>query len=121
MSRGGRYVVGLGVVATVAFITSRVAAPEWRAPLITALVLACMVQAPLGWWLIRSIGRRRFLAVWGVGIAARVALLAVMALVVAPARGWPLEPALVPLALVLVALIAVEAGALIGGSGAALG
>lgn len=121
MSRGGRYLVGLGVVVSTAFVASRTVAPEWRAPLTTSLVLACMVQAPLGWWLIRSIGTRRFLAVWGLGIAARVALLAVMALVVAPARGWPLEPALVPLALILVALVAVEAGALIGRSGTALG
>ena len=120
MSRGGRYLAGLGIVAGAALAAGRYVAPEWRAPLPTALALACIVQAPLGWWLIRSIGTPRFLAVWSAGLAARVALLAIMALVVAPARGWGLEPALVPLALLLVAFIAVEAGALIGGSGTAL-
>jgi len=119
VTRGGRYAIGLAIVAGGALAVSRSVSPEWRAPLITALALACIVQAPLGWWLIRSIGTRRFLAVWGIGLAARLALLAVMALLVAPARGWPLEPALVSLALILVALIAVEAGALLGGSATA--
>jgi len=121
VSRGGRYVAGLAVVIGAALVARRYMEPEWHAPLTAALALACIVQAPLGWWLIRSIGTRRFLAVWGIGLAARLALLAIMAVVIAPMRSWPLEPALVSLALILVALIAVEAGALIGGSGTAPG
>jgi hypothetical protein len=120
MTRAGRYVLGLCVVVGAGLTAAVYVAPAWREPLIGGLALACVVQAPLGWWLIRTVGTRRFLAVWSLGIAARLMLLALMALVVAPSRGWPLEPALVPLVVILVALIAVEAGALIGGAGTAL-
>ena len=120
MSRGSRYVTGLAVVAGAALVASRLVPPDWRAPLGTATVLAFVVQGPLGWWLVRSIGTRRFFLVWGVGFAVRLVLLGVMALVVAPALGWAPTPALVPLALLLVAFIGVEVGALVRGSGVAL-
>jgi len=120
VSRGSRYVTGLAVVAGAALVARRLVAPDWRAPLAIATLLAFVVQGPLGWWLVRSIGTPRFFAVWGLGLAARLVLLGVMALVVAPALGWAASPALVPLALLLVAFIGVEVGALVGGSGAAL-
>jgi hypothetical protein len=108
------------VVAGAALVASRLVPLDWRPPLASATVLAFVVQGPLGWWLVRSIGTPRFFVVWGIGFAARLVLLGVMALVVAPALGWAAPAALVPLALLLVASIGVEVGALVGGSGAAL-
>lgn len=81
------------------------------AGLISVLV-SLMVQGPLGWWLIRSVSTPRFLAVWGAGILTRFAILGAMALVVFPARHWPLWPGLLVVGGVLFALLLLEGLAL---------
>src|SRR5204863_162019 len=43
--------------------------------------MALAVQGPLGWVLVGAIGTERFLLVWAVGIAARLAVVAAVALV----------------------------------------
>jgi hypothetical protein len=93
--------VGLGIVALV---------PAARGtPSLVALLVGSVVQAPLGWFLVRSVKTPRFLGVWVIGILARFALLAVMALVVFPGLRWPLTPGLLILAGVLVLMLFVEA------------
>ena len=87
---------------------SRVFGPDARGPLLAALAAALVVQGPLGWWLIRSIGTRRFLAAYSIGLGSRVGLLGIAALVVLPRVRWPLETVLIPLAVLLIALLAVE-------------
>ena len=67
-----------------------------------------MVQGPLGWWLVRSLGTPGFVGAWVVGMAARVALLVLAAFVLAPVFHWALEPFLLALAGVLVGLLFVE-------------
>ncbi len=108
MSVRPRYGIGLAAVAAVAVLASHWLSPDARRSLVVALGLALSVQGPLGWWLIRSTGSRRFLAVWAIGLGTRLALLAVVALAVAPALGWALGPLLLPLAALLLALLLVE-------------
>jgi len=74
-----------------------------------ALGTALAVQGPLGWWLVRAIGSPRFLLVWAVGIAARFALVALFALVVAPRLRLALAPTLFALVGVLIGCVVVEA------------
>ena len=86
-----------------------------RRGLWTALGLALVVQGPLGWWLLRAIGTARFLRVWATGIAARVAVVGLTALVLVRALGLPPEATLFSLVGLLVALLGVEAVAVLPG------
>ncbi len=108
MSVGQRYAIGLVAVAALAALATQWVSPDARRSLVVALGLSLGVQGPLGWWLLRSTGSRRFLAVWAIGLGTRLTLVAVVALVVAPALGWALGPLLLPLAALLLALLLVE-------------
>ena len=68
-----------------------------------------MVQGPIGWWLVQAVGTERFLLVWVIGIATRLAVVAVCGLVLAPALGLALAPTLFALVGVLMSLVVVEA------------
>jgi len=111
-----RYVAGLAAVAAAAMALSFVLPPEGdRRALRAALGLALVVQGPLGWWLVRTIGTARFLRVWATGIAARVALVGLTAFVLVRALGLPPEATLFSLVGLLVALLGVEAVAVLPG------
>lgn len=85
-----------------------VAAASLGRPVWVALGLAVVVQAPLGWWLARTLGTRRFLLAWAAGMAARVAVVVLAAFVVLPALGVPLGAGLLSLVGFLMALLGVE-------------
>jgi len=104
-----RYLAGLAGIGALTAAVSRGLAPPARGALGLALVLAVAVQGPLGWWLIGAVGTARFLVVWGIGIGARVGLVAVTAFIIVPVLHLTLVPVLVPLALLLVALLGLEA------------
>lgn len=110
---GGRYLFGLlgVVVAGAAGILGL--PPAWGPSLWLALGVAVAMQAPLGAWLVTSVGTDRFLAAWALGMLARAALVGVMALVVFPALGWPAAPGLIGLVVFLMASVSVEALALL--------
>lgn len=83
--------------------------PEREHPAVWVAVLASiLVQGPLGWWVVRSVGTQRFLAVWGLGLLARLILIGLMAVLVGPAFGLSATPLLVTLAGLLAALLLVE-------------
>lgn len=115
MTARGRYVAGLAAVAAAAVALSFVLPPGDRRGLWTALGLALVVQGPLGWWLLRAIGTARFLRVWATGVAARVAVVALTALVLVRAMSLPPEATLFSLVGLLVALLGVEAAAVLPG------
>jgi hypothetical protein len=88
----------------------------WREGWWLALGLALVVQAPLGWWLMTSLGTERFLGVWAVGIFLRLALVAITGLVLVPALGLPAAPALLALVGFLMASLAIEGVVAVQGS-----
>jgi hypothetical protein len=67
-----------------------------------------VLQTPLGWWAIRSIGTDRFMAVWGLGMLVRLAVVLVAGLVVLPVLGGRAGLMLGAMVGVLVALLLVE-------------
>ena len=108
MTTRSRYLKGLAGIAGLTLIASLALGPEERGPLLLALALAAVVQAPLGWWLIRAVGTHRFMLAWAVGLGARLLLLGAMGLVGVPLLDVAPAALLMPLAGLLVALLALE-------------
>jgi len=109
MTAGRRYLVGVSAVAAAALLLSFVLPPDARTGVWLATALALLVQGPLGWWLVRTIGTERLQLVWAVGIAARFALVAACGFFVAPRLGLALAPLLFALVGVLMCCVVVEA------------
>lgn len=103
------YLLGLILVLAAGAGVAALVRAAVRVPSLVALLIGVVVQAPLGWWLIRSVGTSRFLGVWVFGILARFLVLGVVALLVYPMVHWPLAPALLILGGVLIGLLLVEA------------
>jgi heme A synthase len=103
-----RYLAGVTMVAAGgAALTMLVSAPE-RASVGWGALVGLVLQAPLGWLAVRSIGTERFMAVWGLGMLVRLTTVAVAALIVLPvlgSRSWAMLGTMVG---VLVALLLVE-------------
>jgi hypothetical protein len=72
------------------------------------VVTGLVLQAPLGWWTLRSVGTPKFLMVWGFGMLARLVLLALAGVVALPYFGRSSGPMLGAMVGVLVALLLVE-------------
>jgi hypothetical protein len=108
VSAGARYLVGTALMALVAMAAGTIVPAFWRPGWWLALGIGLVVQAPLGWWLMTSIGTERFLAVWVLGILMRLMTVALVGLVAVPALGLPAAPALLALAGFLVASLALE-------------
>ena len=111
MSRGGRYAVGLALIALGATTAALAAPAAARGGVLLGATVGLLVQAPLGWWVVRGVGSDRFLGAWMAGFLSRIALLALMGLAVVPALGWEPTPVLVTLAAVLGGLLLVEGAA----------
>jgi hypothetical protein len=108
MTAGRRYALGLVLVALLDAAVTALLPDAFRREAWLALVLALVVQAPLGWWLVESVGTSRMPAVWVVGMLARLGLVAVAGLVLVPARGLRAEGLLIPLALLLMVFVLLE-------------
>jgi hypothetical protein len=102
------YLAGVGLVA-IAGLALMFLVPAWvRVEVAVGLLVGLILQAPLGWWTLRSVGTPRFLLVWGFGMLARLGLVALAGLVVLPALGRASGPTLGAMVGVLVALLLVE-------------
>jgi hypothetical protein len=108
MTAGRRYALGLTVVALLGAAVTLLLPEAGRREARVALLLALAVQAPLGWWLVESVGTPRFLAVWVMGMLARLGLVGLAGLVLVPALGVRAEGLLIPLALLLMAFVLLE-------------
>lgn len=106
--RGSRYLLGMGAVLILFLGVMALAPQDWRPSLWLALGLAMAVQVPLGVWLMTCLGNDRFLAVWVLGILARLGLVGVAGLALFPALGWPAAPGLLSLVLLLMTSLALE-------------
>lgn len=108
MTVAARYAAGVAGVGLAAALLSAAMPPDGRGAVGLAAALAVAVQGPLGWWLVRSLGQSGLLRVWGLGMLARLALLALAAWVVAPLASVPAGTLLISLAALLLALLFVE-------------
>lgn len=108
MTAGRRYLTGVAIVAAgTALLVLAVPAPV-RLPAAWGGAVGLVLQAPLGWWAVRSIGTDRFLPVWGLGTLVRFTVVLVTGFVVQPALGRRTGPMLGAMVGVLVALLLVE-------------
>lgn len=102
------YLIGLALVAAImAGVVLRFSQPSQPSGF-AMIALGLLVQGPLGWWMIKSVGTPRFLGAWVIGIITRFALLAVAGLILFPLMRWSLSPGLVVLAVVLFAMLLLE-------------
>ena len=108
MNAGLRYLAGMAVVGSVAMPAGAVLPGHWRAAWSLALGLTLVVQSPLGWWLVTSVGSERFFVVWVLGMLLRLAVVGLTGLFLIPALGWPAAPTLLALVGFMVVSLAVE-------------
>ena len=109
MTLGRRYLAGVAVVAAVSAGLVAVVPASARTDVVWGVAAGLAVQAPLGWWALRSLGTEAFLAVWGLGLLLRFTVVGVVGLAVLPALGRRAGPVLGSMVGILVALLLVEA------------
>jgi len=109
VTAGKRYLVGLAAVAVVGVILALLVGPDLRNEVLFGVLLGLLIQAPLGWWTVRSIATERFQLVWVVGMVIRLAVVAVTGLILAPEFEWRTVPVLAALVATLLVLLLVEA------------
>ena len=108
MTLGRRYVTGVVLVALGAVLVSVLVPGAVRVPVAWGGAVGLLLQAPLGWWAVRSIGTERFVIVWGLGMLVRFTVVLLTGFVVQPALGRRTGPMLGTMVGVLVALLLVE-------------
>ena len=108
MRLGLRYLTGVAMVAAGGAVVVAVVPAADRAVVGWGIVVGLVLQTPLGWWAIRSIGTDRFMAVWGLGMLVRLTVVAVAGFAVLPVLGRRAGSMLGSMVGVLVALLLVE-------------
>ena len=108
MTLGRRYLAGVALVAVGGALATASVPTEIRAVVGWGVAVGLVLQTPLGWWAIRSIGTDRFMAVWGLGMLTRLTVVAVVGVAVLPVLGRRAGPMLGSMVGVLVALLLVE-------------
>jgi len=105
---GFRYLTGVAMVAAGGAVVAAAVPAVDRAVVGWGVVVGLVLQTPLGWWAIRSIGTDRFMAVWGLGMLVRLTVVAVVGFAVLPVLGRRAGSMLGSMVGVLVALLLVE-------------
>ena len=108
MTGRGRYLTGLAAVALLGGLIMGLVSPAVRREVGWGIGLGLVVQAPLGWLTIRSIGTERFQIVWLAGMLARLTLVALAGLILIPALRWQMVPALAGLVGAILVLLVLE-------------
>ncbi len=108
MTLGRRYLLGVAAVGAGSALVVLLAPAAVRHEVLWGAVTGLTLQAPLGWWALRSLGTERFMLSWGLGMLVRLAVVAVAGLTVPPALGRSAGPMLGTMVGVLVALLLVE-------------
>jgi heme A synthase len=105
----GRYLAGVALVAAAGGAALvLLVPPSDRSVAGWGVAVGLVLQAPLGWWALRSIGTERFMAVWGLGMLVRLTVVAIAGLVVLPVLGRRAGAMLGAMVGVLGALLLVE-------------
>lgn len=108
MKPGRTYLIGLALVAAIMTGVVLRFSEATRPSGFGMIVLSLLVQGPLGWWMIKSVGTPRFIGAWVMGMLARFGLLALAAFLIFPMMHWSLSPGLIVLAVVLFAMLLLE-------------
>jgi heme A synthase len=108
VSAGGRYLSGLALAAMAGAVIVVLASPATRIELAAGIGLGLLVQAPLGWLTVRSVGTERFQLVWVLGMIIRLAVVALAGLILVPAVDWQMVPTLGALVVTILVLLVVE-------------
>ena len=105
---GRSYLTGLTLLGFVAGLAVAVASPATRTEIAWGVAIGSLVQAPLGWITVRSVGTERLQVIWAVGMLIRVTMVAVTGLLLVPALHWDMVPLLGSLVLTILLLLALE-------------
>ena len=108
MSLARRYLLGVAAVGAASAGVVLLVPPDVRHEVLWGAVVGLLLQAPLGWWALRSLGTERFFLSWGLGMLVRFTVVAIAGLTVLPALGRSAGPMLGTMVGVLVALLLVE-------------
>lgn len=108
MRLGLRYLTGVATVAAGGAVVAAAMPAGDRAVVGWGVLVGLVLQTPLGWWAIRSIGTDQFLVVWGLGMLVRFTVVGVAGFAVLPVLGRRAGPMLAAMVGVLVALLLVE-------------
>jgi heme A synthase len=104
----GRYLTGLAAVTALGALIVGLVSPAVRQEAAWGIAIGLLVQAPLGWLTVQSVGTDRFQVVWATGMVVRLALVAVAGLVLVPALRWQMVPTLAGLVGTILGLLVVE-------------
>jgi len=107
------YVAGLAVAAKIGAVVLLIAQPGIRPELAGGMAIGFLVQAPLGWLHVRTLGTERFQLVWGAGMLIRLLSVGVTALILVPVFRWRLGAALASLLGTIAILLFVEVFAVV--------
>lgn len=108
MSLARRYLLGVAAIGVGCGVVVLAVPGAVRHEVLWGALVGLALQAPLGWWALRSLGTERFLLSWGLGMLVRFTAVAVAGLTVLPALGRSAGPMLGTMVGVLVALLLVE-------------
>lgn len=108
MTLGRRYLLGVAAVAAGAVLLVLAVPGRDRGEVLWGVVTGLVLQAPLGWLALRSLGTEQFLLVWGLGMLLRFTTVGIAGLVLVPVLGGSAGPMLGSMVGVLVALLLVE-------------
>ena len=111
MILAGRYLAGVAVVAAATAAAVAMVPADVRGEVGWGAAVGLLLQAPLGWWTLRTNRHRALPAGVGLGMLVRFTVIGVAGLVVIPALGVRAGPMLVSMVGVLVALLLVEGAA----------
>jgi hypothetical protein len=108
VSLGRRYLAGVAAVGAGGAGLVLLVPAAVRHEVLWGAVTGLALQAPLGWWALRSLGTDRFMLSWGLGMLVRFAVVAIAGLILLPLLGRAAAPMLGTMVGVLVALLLVE-------------
>jgi hypothetical protein len=105
---GRRYLTGLTLLGFVAAVALALVAPPMRTTIVWGIAIGSLVQAPLGWITVRSVGTERLQVIWALGMLIRVTIVGVTGLLLVPALHWDMVPLLGSLVLTILLLLGLE-------------
>ncbi len=114
MNARGRYLIGLLVVAAGGLVAVSLVSPDIRREVALGIGLGLVVQAPLGWWTVRSLGSERFQLAWALGMVIRLAAVAIAGLILVPTLRWEMLATLAALVATMLVLLVVEVLTILG-------